>query len=257
MKYLIQDYREGQRQRKYWAWSSSLTKWHFQYWGQDHPLVSEWSKSAVPVSCAVCFVAASWSGVMTNLFSLICYKTIKTHVDTQKNTMTGDNRALSKQLSMLLPGGVILMLHKGPRYHLSSCSRSGVASGSLTCPGLLGVPLVPQQAQQQKKDKFPPWVSSILPLWCWDTSCSLELCPSLEKHQPLRFPFWQVHRKYMNYFLALPLVSNRAFYLAIPCFSSSQQTFLQLLLSRNHISAPDSGKQATAMRMVWVNMFPT
>lgn len=171
--------------------------------------------------------------------------------------MTGDNRALSKQLNMLLPGGVILMLHKGPRYHLSSCSRSGVASGSLTCPGLLGVPLVPQQAQQQKKDKFPPWVSSILPLWCWDTSCSLELCPSLEKHQPLRFPFWQVHRKYTNYFMALLLVSNRAFYLAIPCFSSSQQTFLQLLLSGNHISAPDSGKQATAMHMVWVNMFPT
>lgn len=122
--------------------------------------VSEWSKSAVPVSCGICFVAASWSGVMTNLFSLICYWTIKTYVDTQKNTMTGDNRALSKQLS---------------KFHLawrgctnttqsSSCGRSEVASGSLTCPGLLGVSLVPQQSQQQKKDKFSPWAPSILPL---------------------------------------------------------------------------------------------
>lgn len=122
--------------------------------------VSEWKKSAVPVSYGVCFVAASWSGVMTKLFSLICYWTIKTHVDTQKNTMTGDNRALSKQLSKFY------LAWRGctNTTQRSSCGRSEVVSGSLACPGLLGVPLVPQQGQQQKKDKFPPWDPSIPPL---------------------------------------------------------------------------------------------
>lgn len=117
-------------------------------------------KSAVPVSYGVCFVAASWSGVMTKLFSLICYWTIKTHVDTQKITMTGDNRALSKQLSKFY------LAWRGctNTTQRSSCGRSEVVSGSLACPGLLGVPLVPQQGQQQKKDKFPPWDPSIPPL---------------------------------------------------------------------------------------------
>lgn len=127
-----------------------------------------------------------------------------------------------QQLSMFLPGGIVLILHKGPHYHLSSCGRSDVASGSLNCPGLLRVPLVPQQAQQQQKDKFPPWVCSILPLWCWDTSCSLEQCSSFEKQQPLRFPFWQVPRKYMKYFLVLLLVKTGStiwLYLVFPLFS--------------------------------------